>query len=67
MDSSAIAAASAMTAQAQSQQTMALSIQKTAHKADMAMAGMLDQAMEMVKVQQAPAPAGMGANVDKMA
>lgn len=67
MESSALAAAFAMNAQAQTQQTIAMSMAKSAHSQEAAMIGMLEQATEAIKVQQAPAPAGMGAHVDKMA
>lgn len=67
MNSTAVAAAFALNSQAQVQQAMATSIVRSAHAADMAMVNMLDQSLEMAKAAQGPPPAGMGANVDKMA
>ncbi len=67
MNISGLSVASAVNAQVQTQQIMAVSMVKMAVAQEKAMVGMLDQAMNMVKSQNAPAPAGMGANVDKMA
>ena len=67
MESSALAAAYAMNAQSQTQQMISTSMLKAAHASEMAMVDMMNQAMEMVKVQQGLPPAGMGGSVDKMA
>ena len=67
MESSALAAAYAMSAQSQTQQMISVSMVKAAHASEMAMVDMMNQAMEMVQARQAPPPAGMGGSVDKMA
>lgn len=67
MEISPMTAMHAMSAQGQTQQLMSANMVKAAHSADMAMVEMMEQSTEMVKAKQAPAPAGMGKHVDKMA
>ncbi|NRA87694.1 MAG: hypothetical protein HRU28_09930 [Rhizobiales bacterium] len=67
MEISPMTAMHAMSAQGQTQQIMNASMVKAAHASEMAMVEMIEQATEMVKANQAPAPAGMGAKVDKLA
>lgn len=68
MEMSPMTALSAMSAQGQTQQIMQASMLKAAAAQEGAMVEMMQQATNMVKAhQQAPAPEGMGANVDKMA
>ncbi|MCJ8322719.1 MAG: hypothetical protein HRU29_01430 [Rhizobiales bacterium] len=67
MQISPLTAAYAMSVQGQTQQIMSASLMKAALASELAVADMVQQATDMVKTRQAPPPAGMGANVDKMA
>ncbi len=67
MEISPMTAMHAMSAQGQTDQMMNANMIKAAVASEQAMAGMLEQATEMVKANQAPAPNGMGGKVDKMA
>lgn len=65
MEISPMTALHAMSAQGQTQQIMQASMMKAAQASEMAVVEMMEQATDMVKTRQAPAPAGMGAHVDK--
>ncbi|MGL1921713.1 MAG: hypothetical protein OCD03_11875 [Hyphomicrobiales bacterium] len=67
MEISPMTAMQAMSAQGQTQQLMNVSMVKAAHASEMAMVDMMEQATNMARAQQAPAPVGMGKHVDKMA